>query len=46
MTATYSQSITEALQRSSDGAADAEAFLDEQQQQLLLDGYRTQSRYY
>jgi len=46
MTATYSQSITEALQRSTDGAADAEAFLDEQQQQLLLDGYRTQSRYY
>jgi hypothetical protein len=46
MTATYSQSITEALQRSSDGGADAEAYLEAQREQLLQDGYTTRSRYY
>jgi hypothetical protein len=46
MTATYSQPLTEALQRSDDGAADAEAFLDAQREQLSEDGYTAQSRYY
>lgn len=46
MTATYSQLLTEALQRSTDGAADVEAFLDEQREQLSEDGYRAQSRYF
>lgn len=46
MTATYSQPITEALQRTTDGAADAEAFLDAQRDLLTEDGYTTQSRYY
>jgi len=46
MTATYSQLLTEALQRSTDGGADAEAFLDEQRAQLTEDGYTPQSRYY
>jgi len=46
MTATYSQPLTEALQRTADGAADAEAFLDEQREQLSGEGYTAQSRYY
>ena len=46
MTATYSQALTEALQRSTDGGADAEAFLEGQREQLSEEGYTDQSRYY
>jgi len=46
MTATYSQPLTEALPRSPDVQADAEAFLEEQRQQLEQEGYTPQSRYY
>jgi hypothetical protein len=46
MTATYSQPLTEALQRTADGGADAEAFLEAQRQQFSDEGSTPQSRYY